>query len=432
MNEISIGLLGLGTVGSGVIKIIENHQDKLMHQVGCPVKVRKILVKDIHKDRSIHVDASVLTTNVDDILEDPKIDVVIEVMGGVDKTKNYLLKALRNRKHVVTANKDLMAIHGAELLSVASDNGCDLFFEASVAGGIPILRSIVDGLSSDKITKIMGIVNGTTNFILTKMSQNGAAYEDVLKEAQALGFAEADPTSDVEGLDAARKMAILATLGFSMKVDLDDVSVQGITNITEEDIQYGKQLGYTMKLIGIAQQDEDKVEVSVQPTLLSNTHPLASVQNEYNAVYVCGEAVGETMFYGPGAGSLPTATSIVSDLVEVMKNMRYGVNGKNIVAPQYPKKLKEPNEIFSKYFLRLHVSDETGVFAEITSLFAKHQISFEKILQLPVVKQEVAEIVLVTHHASKQDFEDILVELRDLTSVKEIKSTYRVERGSSQ
>lgn len=431
MNVISIGLLGLGTVGSGVVKIIEDHQDKLMHQVGCPIKVKKILVKSLDKERPIDIDPSVLTTDVNDILLDSDIDVVIEVMGGVEKTKDYLLQALNNKKHVVTANKDLMAIHGAELLQTASENECDLFFEASVAGGIPILRSIVDGLSSDKITKIMGIVNGTTNFILTKMSKNGAAYEEVLKEAQELGFAEADPTSDVEGLDAARKMAILATLGFSMEIDLDDVSVQGITSITEEDIQYGKQLGYTMKLIGMAKQEDDKVEVSVQPTLLSDSHPLAAVQNEYNAVYVCGEAVGETMFYGPGAGSLPTATSIVSDLVVVMKNMRDGVNGKSIVSPQYPKKLKADNEIFSKYFLRLHVSDETGVFAEITSLFAEHHISFEKILQLPIVKRETAEIVLVTHHASKQDFEDILVRLRDLKSVKDIKSTYRVERSSN-
>ncbi|WP_338449284.1 homoserine dehydrogenase [Niallia oryzisoli] len=428
MNVISIGLLGLGTVGSGVVKIIEDHQDKLMHQVGCPIQVKKILVKSLDKERSIDIEPSVLTTDVDDILLDPEIDVVVEVMGGVEKTKGYLLEALNNKKHVVTANKDLMALHGAELLQTASHNGCDLFFEASVAGGIPILRSIVDGLASDKITKIMGIVNGTTNYILTKMSKNGAAYEEVLKEAQELGFAEADPTSDVEGLDAARKMAILATLGFSMEIDLDDVSVKGITSITEEDIQYGKQLGYTMKLIGMAKQDDDKVEVSVQPTMLSDSHPLAAVQNEYNAVYVCGEAVGETMFYGPGAGSLPTATSIVSDLVVVMKNMRDGVNGKSIVSPQYPKKLKADNEIFSKYFLRLHVSDETGVFAEITSLFAEHNISFEKILQLPIVKRETAEIVLVTHHATKQDFEDILVRLRDLKSVKDIKSTYRVER----
>lgn len=432
MNGISIGLLGLGTVGSGVVQIIENHQDKLMHQIGCPVKVKKILVHSLEKERSIKVDPSVLTTDVNDIISDPEIDVIIEVMGGVEQTRIHLLQALKNKKHVVTANKDLMAIYGAELLTVASENNCDLFFEASVAGGIPIIRSIVEGLASDRITKMMGIVNGTTNFILSKMSKNGAAYEDVLKEAQELGFAEADPTSDVEGLDAARKMTILATLGFSMKIDLNDVSVKGITTITEEDIQYGKQLGYTMKLIGLAQQDGEKVEVSVEPTFLSDTHPLASVHNEYNAVYVCGEAVGETMFYGPGAGSLPTATSIVSDLVTVMKNMQLGVNGKSNVPPQYPKQLKESSEMFSKYFLRLHVSDEIGVFAEITSLFAENNISFEKILQLPVKKREVAEIVLVTHHASKKDFDDILVRLNDLKSVKAIKSSYRVERGSNQ
>ena len=258
MKEISIGLLGLGTVGSGVVKIIENHQEKLMHQVGCPVKVKKILVKNMDKHLSNGVEASLLTTDVDDILNDPEIDIVVEVMGGVDQTKQYLFQALNNKKHVVTANKDLMALYGGKLLKTASENGCDLFFEASVAGGIPILRSITEGLSSDKITKIMGIVNGTTNFILTKMSQNGAAYDEVLKQAQELGFAEADPTSDVEGLDAARKMVILATLGFSMEMALDDVSVQGISGVTEEDIQYGKQLGYTMKLIGIAQQDGKK------------------------------------------------------------------------------------------------------------------------------------------------------------------------------
>ncbi|MBB6445011.1 homoserine dehydrogenase [Bacillus benzoevorans] len=430
MNEISIGLLGLGTVGSGVVQIIEDHQEKLMYQVGCPIKVKKILVKSLDKERAIEVDPSVLTTDVNDVLFDPEIDIVVEVMGGVEQTKNLLIQALNNKKHVVTANKDLMAVYGSELLTVAAENGCDLFFEASVAGGIPIIRTIVDGLASDRITKMMGIVNGTTNFILTKMNNGGASYDEVLKEAQELGFAEADPTSDVEGLDAARKMAILATLGFSMKIDLADVSVQGITGITEEDLQYGKQLGYTMKLIGIAQEDDGKVEVSVQPTFLSNSHPLASVQNEYNAVYVCGEAVGETMFYGPGAGSLPTATSIVSDIVVVMKNMRLGVNGKSAISPQYQKNMKSDAEIFSKYFLRLQVSDSIGVFAEITSLFAEHNISFEKILQLPIQKRVVAEVVLVTHHASKRDFEDILGRLRDLQSVKNIKSCYRVERST--
>jgi homoserine dehydrogenase len=429
VKAISIGLLGLGTVGTGVVKIINDHQDKLMHQVGCPVVIKKILVKDLNKSRSIALDTSKLTTVAEDILADPDIDVVIEVMGGTGLTKDYLLKALMSGKHVVTANKDLMALHGSELLKVASENGCDLFYEASVAGGIPILRSLVDGLASDRVTKMMGIVNGTTNYILTKMSKEGRAYVEVLKEAQELGFAEADPTSDVEGLDAARKMTILATLGFSMHIDLADVRVSGISQVTEDDISYGKQLGYTMKLIGYAHREGEKVEVSVQPTFLADDHPLASVQNEYNAVYVYGEAVGETMFYGPGAGSLPTATSVVSDLVAVMKNLRLGVNGRSAVTPQYPKRLKDDSEKYAKYFIRLHVQDEVGVFADITTVFAKYGVSFEKILQLPVKKNEVAEIVLVTHHSSYKNYEKILQELKDMSAVKQIKSSYRVERG---
>ncbi|MDR4948993.1 homoserine dehydrogenase [Neobacillus cucumis] len=430
MEAISIGLLGLGTVGSGVVKIIKNHQDKLIHQVGCPVVIKKILVQDVHKSRPVYVDPNSLTSNPEDILFDQDIDVVIEVMGGVGKTKDYLLTALRQGKHVVTANKDLMALHGSELLTVASEYGCDLYYEASVAGGIPILRGLVDGLASDRITQMMGIVNGTTNYILTKMSDEGRSYEEVLKEAQELGFAEADPTSDVEGLDAARKMTILATLGFSMHIDLEDVKVSGISSVTEEDLRYGKQLGYTMKLIGFAHREGEKVEVSVAPTFLSNNHPLASVQNEYNAVYVYGEAVGETMFYGPGAGSLPTATSIVSDLVGVIKNFRLGVNGRSAVTPQYPKRLKEDQEKFSKYFLRIHVQDEVGVFADITTIFAKYGVSFEKILQLPIKKNETSEIVLVTHKASLTNYDQILVELNDLAAVKEIKSAYRVVRKS--
>lgn len=432
VEAISIGLLGLGTVGSGVVKIIENHQDKLMHQVGCPVHVSKVLVKNIDKERAVEVDSNILTTNPDDIIKNPEINIVIEVMGGLEETRGYLQTAIENHKHIVTANKDLMAVYGPELLLAASANGCDLFYEASVAGGIPILRGLVDGLASDRITKMMGIVNGTTNFILSKMSKEGSAYENVLKEAQELGYAESDPTADVEGLDAARKMAILSTLGFSMNIDLDDVKVKGITEITEEDLQYAEQLGYTMKLIGIAHREGEKVEVSVQPTLLAEAHPLAGVQDEYNAVYVYGEAVGETMFYGPGAGSLPTATAVVSDLVGVMKNMRLGVNGKSAATPQYEKMLKDDNEIFSKYFLRLHVSDEVGVFSNITNIFSDHHVSFEKILQVPVKERELAEIVLVTHQASLEDYENILISLRDLQAVKDVKSSYRVEGGAKR
>lgn len=427
MNEIRVGLLGLGTVGSGVVRIITDHQDRLMHQVGCPVTVAKVLVQNIEKERDVQVTPNLLTTNPSEIIDNPNIDVVIEVMGGIDETKAYILQALKSGKHVVTANKDLMALHGAELLMVAKENGADLFYEASVAGGIPILRSIVEGLSSDRITKMMGIVNGTTNYILTKMSDEGRAYDDVLREAQQLGFAEANPTSDVEGLDAARKMTILATLGFSTNVELGDVNVKGITSITEEDITYSKSLGYTIKLIGVAKRDGEKLEVTVEPTLLPNSHPLAAVQNEYNAVYVYGEAVGETMFYGPGAGSLPTATAVVSDLVAVMQNVRLGVTGNSAVSPQYEKVLKDNDDIFVKKFLRLHVKDEVGVFAKITSLFSERSVSFEKIIQMPLQEKGAAEIVIVTHRASLADYQYILNKLETYEEVDCVKANYRIE-----
>ncbi|MFY4775538.1 homoserine dehydrogenase [Metabacillus sp. RGM 3146] len=427
MEAIQVGLLGLGTVGSGVVTIIKEHQDKLVHLVGCPVEVKKVLVREKEKERQVAVGQDLLTTSPYEVIHDKDIDVIIEVMGGIEQTKEYLLEAVKEKKHVVTANKDLMALYGSELLAAATENGCDLFYEASVAGGIPILRSLVDGLASDRITKMMGIVNGTTNFILTKMSKHGSAYSEVLKEAQELGYAESDPTADVEGLDAARKMAIMARLGFSMNVDLDDVKVKGISAVTDDDISYSKRLGYTMKLIGIAQRENGRIEVSVEPTLLPDYHPLASVSDEYNAVYVYGEAVGETMFYGPGAGSLPTATAVVSDLVGVLKNMRLGVNGRSAVAPQFDKQLKHPEETFAQQFLRIHVKDEVGSFAKITSLFSERSVSFEKILQLPLKEKGLAEIVIVTHRASQKDFAEILEQLNNLEVVEQLKSTYRVE-----
>lgn len=423
----NIGLLGFGTVGTGVLQIIQDHQDKLVHQLGCGVKVKKILVNDLNKKRQVKVNPEQLTLDPKEILDNPDIDVVVEVMGGMDVARSYIQFALENNKHVITANKDLMAVHGSELLQLADKQGCDLFYEASVAGGIPILRTLVEGLVSDRITKIMGIVNGTTNYILTKMSKEGRIYGEVLKEAQALGYAESDPTADVEGLDAARKISILGTLGFSMNLDLDDVSVKGITKITGQDLQYADQLGYTMKLVGIANRTNDKVEVSVQPTLIPHEHPLSSVDDEYNAVYVYGEAVGETMFYGPGAGQLPTATAVVSDLVEVLKNKRLGVNGNSIVIPQFEKKLQTDEEIFSKYFLRIHAKDVPGTFSALTSLFDEHGVSLEKILQVPLNEGKLAEIILVTHAVSKKNYETVIQKLNDIDAVVEMKSSYRVE-----
>lgn len=426
-NNVSIGLLGLGVVGTGVIKLIEKHQEELVHQLGCGINVKSVLVRQPEKVRNVDIGQASLTTNPDEVLDDPDIDIIVEVMGGIEQAREYILKAFAAKKHVVTANKDLIALYGPELQDAASRNGCDLFYEASVAGGIPILRGLTEGLVSDRIQKVMGIVNGTTNYILTKMDCDGVSYESALKEAQDLGFAESDPTADVEGLDAARKMAILARLAFYTNVDLEDVEVSGISNIQLEDLQYGKKLGYTMKLIGYAHINEHHLEVHVQPTLLSKKHPLAGVKNEYNAVYVYGEAVGETMFYGPGAGSLPTATAVMSDVVAVAKNMRMEVTGRQFVKPLFKKELKKPEERFGQLYFRLHVKDEVGAFSTISSLFNNLGISFERILQTPFKKQELAEVVFVTHQASLAKFDDALQKLRDLDVVKEVKSYYRVE-----
>ncbi|MGM7635095.1 homoserine dehydrogenase [Bacillus sp. Hm123] len=431
-DNVKVGLLGLGTVGTGVVKMIQHHQEQLVHQVGCPVSIKKVLVKNIGKSRDVELAQTLLTTDPYEVINDSEIDVIVEVMGGVEETRQYIIDALNAKKQVVTANKDLIALYGSELQKVAAENGCDLFYEASVAGGVPIIKGLADGLASDKIQKIMGIVNGTTNYILTKMTKDGLAYETALKDAQDLGFAEADPTSDVEGLDAARKMAILARLAFSMNIELDDVSVSGISSVSKEDLKYGNTLGYTMKLIGYADQDQSRAEVSVQPTFLSNDHPLASVNDEYNAVYVYGEAVGETMFYGPGAGSLPTATSIVSDVVAVVKNMRLGVNGHSALAPQFEKQLKTSNERFAKYFIRLHVRDEVGAFSELTKLFSSNSISFEKILQLPLEEEGLAEIVIVTHKASMENYQNVLDQMKDLGVVQSLESFYRVEGNGAK
>ena len=431
-SYVSIGLLGLGTVGSGVVQLIQNHQEELQHQVGCEVRVKSILVRNTDKERDIQIGQTFLTSNPDDILQDPDIDLVVEVIGGIEEAREHIMKAIQSGKHVVTANKDLIALHGPELLEAAAQNQVDLFYEASVGGGIPILRGLSEGLVSDRLKKVMGIVNGTTNYILTKMDEEGQSYEAALKKAQELGFAEADPTADVEGLDAARKMAILARLAFSTNVSLDDVEVEGISNLSLQDLHYGQKLGYTMKLIGIAQMDDQKVEVSVQPTFLATSHPLASVKNEYNAIYVKGEAVGETMFYGPGAGSLPTATAVMADVVAVIRNMRLGVNGKTVVAPRFKSVLKSPQERYGQFYFRLHLADEVGAFSKITGLFNELGISFEKILQTPLNKGELAEIIIVTHTVSLENFQEALMKLRDLPVVKEVISYYRVEGNGAK
>ncbi|MEC3884101.1 homoserine dehydrogenase [Halobacillus sp. HZG1] len=430
MNKaITVGLLGLGTVGSGVIEILRDHKERIEHKTGCNVTIKSVLVSDMSKTREVPAETQ-LTDQYQDITRDPEIDVIVEVMGGIDHTLTILLEAIEHGKHIVTANKDLVAQHGEQLFEACQKHHCDLYYEASVAGGIPIIRSIMDGLSSDRITKMMGIVNGTTNYIMTKMAQDGVDFDSVLKEAQDLGFAEADPTADVDGLDAARKMTILSILGFSMPYSLEDVDIKGIRGISSDDITYAEELGYRIKLIGIAENNHNGVSVSVEPTLLPIQHPLSSVNDEFNAVYVYGDAVGETMFYGPGAGKLPTATAVVADLIAVLKNIRLGTTGTAYVQPQFPKQVKAKKDQLTKKYIRLHVDDKAGMLNDLTNIFAQYDLSFDQFTQRSTDQEGERELMMVTHQVSEEDFEKAIQDIESLDSVRNIDSIFRVEGGN--
>jgi homoserine dehydrogenase len=320
---VKVGLLGLGTVGSGVVKMLRHNQEELGQKSGYDVEIQRILVRDLNKTRAVDVDRNLLTRDVRDILEDPEVRIVIEVMGGEEQTKDIVLAALRAGKHVITANKDLVALHGAELHSAADANNVELLYEAAVAGAIPIVRVLKHSFAGDNVREVMGIVNGTTNYILTKMTAEGAAYEDALAEAQALGYAEADPHADVSGLDAARKMAILASISFRQAVPLANVDLTGIEQVTKQDVEDAKASGEVIKLIGRARREGDSIAVSVSPMRLPEEHPLAKVGDCFNAVYVYADALGEAMLYGRGAGEMPTASAVVGDLLAVLRGRKF-------------------------------------------------------------------------------------------------------------
>lgn len=426
-KEINVGLLGFGTVGSGVAKIMIDHQQDLQHKLGVEVKIKKVLVRNITKKRETDLPIEVFTDDLDEILNDTSIDLMIEVMGGMNGAKEAIEASLRAGKGVVTANKDVMAVYGPELLRLADANKCDLFYEASVGGGIPLIRTMEDGLASDRISSLTGIVNGTTNFILTKMKQENMSYEDALAQATELGFAEADPSADVDGIDAARKMVILASLAFSTEVQLEDVFVRGMKEIQDGDVELAESFGYTVKMAGHAEKDEDGIAVSVEPVFIPNSHPLASVHNEYNAVYIYGAAVGETMLYGPGAGSLPTATSVTGDVVAACRNLLLGMNGKRSHSPQHERKVKSDDKRFSRYFHRFLVKDEVGVLTQLSAMYSKYGASLATVIQHPVNDQQNSELVFITHRMSRQQHLDVLAELEQTDAVIDVLSHYRVE-----
>ncbi len=422
---INVGLIGMGTVGTGVVKILNNNDQGILQKVGMPVVIKKIMVRQLGKIRNADVGAE-FTTNIDDIINDKDIDVVIEVMGGLTPAKEYIIRALQAGKHVITANKDVVAKFGHEILEIAAENKVDFLFEASVAGGIPIIRPLKQCLAANKISEVVGIINGTTNYMLTKMTNEGMSFDNVLAEAQAKGYAESDPTADVGGFDAARKIAILASIAFGSRVSIDDVYVEGITNISTEDIGYAKELGYVIKLLAIAKDDERGIDVRVHPAFIPNIHPLASVHDVFNAIYIKGDAVGETMFYGRGAGEMPTASAVVADLIDVARNIKHNANSRILCTCFEEKSFCPVENTQSPYYIRLLVEDKPGVLAAIAGAFGAQQVSLHSVIQKSKVNS-CAELVLITNQVTDSSLRLAVSTLTGLSVVNKVCNVIRVE-----
>lgn len=425
MRNIKVGFLGFGTVGSGAYKILTGNWQNISKKVGASIEVAGILVRDPSKNRNVDVNRRLFTDKPEDIVDNKDIDIVVEVMGGIEQARDYIIRAMKNGKSVITANKDLLAVHGKELFSTAEESRVDLLFEGSVGGGIPIIRPLKHCLAANRLETIMGIINGTTNYMLTKMTNEGLDFDTILKEAQEKGYAEADPTSDVEGYDAARKLAILASISFNTRVTLNDVYIEGITKITSEDIAYAKDLNYYIKLLGIAKDTGEGIEVRVHPCFVPMSHPLASVNDVFNAIFVRGDAVGEAMFYGRGAGDLPTGSAVVADIMEAARHKVKNMTGLQCTCYE-EKPIKPIGQTKTKYYVRLKVQDRPGVLASIAFALGENNVSLASVLQKHTTG-DMAEIVLVTHKVKEQNIQDALKIIEKLPAVKEICNLIRVE-----
>ena len=423
-KTIKVGLLGLGTVGTGVYKLIGRRSEEMQQKTGAALEIKKILVHNIKKVRQ-GVDQNLLTDQWKEIIEDDEIQIVIEVMGGIEPAKTMITEALKAGKNVVSANKDLIAEYGKELYDAAKEGSADFLFEAAVAGGIPIIRPLKQCLEGNQIDEIMGIVNGTTNYILTKMFEDGMDFTEALAKATELGYAEADPTADVEGLDAGRKVAIMATSAFHSQVKFSDVYTEGITKITAADVNYAKEMGNVIKLIGIARNTSNGIEAGVYPMMIDKKHPLATVRDSFNAVFVHGDAVGDTMFYGRGAGEFPTASAVMGDIIDVARNIQFYCTGRIHCTCYKDLPIKKITEIESKYFMRLLVDDKPGVLARIADTLGKNEVSIAQVIQKNKVN-DMAELVVITDLVLEQNFADALVEIKGMEHTREISTVIRV------
>jgi homoserine dehydrogenase len=424
-QKINVGIIGLGVVGSGTVRTLLRNAEQINAKVGAEFVVKKVAVRDLAKPRDVELPSSVFTNNVSDVTDDPEIDIVCELMGGVEPAHTYVERALRNGKSIVTANKEMMAKAGNDLLHLAEQSGLDFLFEGSVGGGIPIIQPLKQALAGNQFSEIIGIVNGTTNYILTKMANEGADYSDVLAEAQSRGYAEPDPTNDVEGFDAQYKIAILSAIAFNSRIETGGVSVEGITRLSNRDFEMAKVLGHAIKLLGIGQDTPDGIRVRVHPALLPLSHPLASVNDVYNAIFVRGNAVGDVMFYGRGAGSDPTGSAVVGDLIEIARNRRMKANGRLGCTCFYNKPMLGMDTLRTKYYVRLTTWDRPKVLASVASVFGDFDVSIETVEQRS--QNDEAEIVLLTHKTIERNFISALDILKRLTFVSSINNWIRVE-----
>ncbi|GAB4339821.1 MAG: homoserine dehydrogenase [Candidatus Abyssubacteria bacterium] len=427
MKEIGIGIIGLGVVGSGLYETLIQHSEEVARRTGIKLLVRKAADIDETRCAQLGIPDGIFTKSAADIINNPSIDVVVELIGGYSPAGEFIIEALNNRKHVVTANKALLAKQGSELVELAAKNGVDLCFEASVAGGIPILKAIREGLVGNNINYVYGIVNGTCNYILSRMTYEKMGFERALKEAQKKGFAEANPTLDIEGDDSAHKLAILASIAFNMRVDLADIYVEGITRITQDDVEYADELGYVIKLLAIAKRSGDDVEVRVHPTLISKTSLLAAVRDEFNALLVNGDVVGTTMYYGKGAGKLPTSSALVSDLVDIGKNINFG---SPLRVPPFAyindRTIKSIEEVNSLYYIRFTALDMPGVLGQISGILGKHGIGIASVIQKAQHRGSHVPVVMMTHEALERNVRQALSEIDNLSCIKHKSALIRI------
>jgi len=432
MKKIQIGLIGFGTVGTGVLKIMGSNSKMIRERLGASIVVKKVADLDIRSDREVKVNKNLLTTNVEEILNDPSIDVVIELIGGFEPAKTIILSAFEKGKHVVTANKALLAEHGIELFEAAHKRKVDIGFEGSVAGGIPIIRAIKEGLSANNIRFILGILNGTANYILSKMANEGGKFKDVIREAKQQGFAESDPTLDVEGLDTTHKLAILISMAYGTKISFPEIYTEGISHIQPIDIEFARELGYRIKLLAISRQINRQVEARVHPTLIPVTHLLSKVDGTYNAIFIDGDAIGPSMFYGRGAGMMPAASAVVSDIIDISRNIVRGISQR--VPPfsyqrEFLKKVRIKNikEVVTRYYLRFSVVDRPGVLSKISGILGKNNISIHSVIQKGRRIKGAVPIFLLTHEAREADVRKALKEIDRLPITKDKTMLIRME-----